>query len=259
MDDKIILGNLEGMGYTKESGKERKFTNKVIPIEMVDPESGESFSIDFFDGAVGYRDYGHLPEGFLIGEFNKSETRQSQIKEEEKWEEERGHYNYPDHWKQIYPELSTHIYLRNYDGSPTKEYIRFANPEYVKFKEASFLSLIKALDYNRKKGLKAGNKTIQFPMTHPCRANDPKVFGKFELGDFVSIPVSDEPYTFFQYQRVKYSKSPKKIYVILDGPEPKNNPERAKYLIAGTSKKDQDEYPEWVKGSLLEPADKEDM
>jgi len=260
MDDKFILSNLEGMGYTKgESRSDKNFTNKVIPIEMVDPDTGESETINFFDGSIGYRDYGNLPDNFLMSELNKSEGRLKQIEAEESWEKERGHYNYPDHWKCTPEHLSTSIFSRTYQGAPTKEYVNFPNPEYGKFKEASFLSLIRSLDYNRKKGLREGKRTISFPTIHPCRANDSKVFDNWTLGGFVNIPVSDEPYTFFQYQRVKYSKVPKKIYVVLGGPEPKNNPEKAKYLIANSSQKDGDEYPEWVKANLLQPADKEDM
>lgn len=259
MDEKLILGNLEGMGYTKEASKGRQEpTNKVIPIKMVDPDTGEEDIINFYDGYVGYREHDKFPQGFLMDTYSKSERRQKEIEEEKKWESTRSKYSYPDHWKSIPESFGVHIFARDYGGSPTKDYVSFPNPEYEKFKEARFLSLVKALDYNRKKGLKEGRRTIDFPTVHPCRANESRIFDNWTLGEFVTIPVSDEPYTFFQYQRVKYSKDPKKVYVILEGPEPKNNPERAKYLIAGTNKKAQEEYPEWVKASLLEPMDKED-
>lgn len=261
MDEKFILSNLEGMGYTKkESRADRGYTNKVIPIKMVDPDTGEEEIIDFYNGSLGYGDYKDLPEGFLAKAYAKSKRRQREIEEEVKWEESRSRYSYPDHWKVIPETFSLdRVFARDYEGTPRTTYVNYPNPEYEKFKEASFVSLVKALDFNRKKGLKEGKKTIQFPTIHPCRANDSKVFDDWTLGGFVSIPVSDEPQTFFQYQRVKYSKNPKRIYVILEGPEPKNNPDSAKYLIANSSKKDQDEYPEWVKANLLQPAEKEDM
>ena len=261
MDKDVVLSNLEGLGYVKEEEYSKSnFTNKIMPIEMTDPETGESEVIDFYDGVTGYN---RVPEGLSSEDLTRLREKSSQFLEEKEAEEKwrSGETRWMTNWLQTIPKHITFkdVYSREYKGEPTRGYITYPNPEYETFKTNRFLSLIKALDYNRKKGREAGNKTIQFPMVHPCRANDSSVWDRWAMSDFVTIPVSDEPITFFQYQRVKYSKNPKKIYVILDGPEPKNNLERAKYLIAGTSKKDQDEYPEWVKASLLEPADREDM
>lgn len=259
MDKDIILGNLENMGFTEGEGPNiREVTNELLPIEMIDPEKGSPETIYFYNGQTGY---GRVPKG-LTGEDmlrwrGASEEGLKEREREEDWRNGKERYM-PSHMQTIPRQLSINkVYERKYSGRPTTGYLSYPNPEFIQFRTDSFLSLVKALDYNRKKGLNEGKKTIEFPMTHPCRANDADVWGNFKLGDFVTIPVSDEPNTFFQYQRVRYSKSPKKIYVILEGPEPKNNPSKAKYLIASSNKKDQDEYPEWVKGSLLESVERD--
>lgn len=259
MDKDIILGNLENMGFTEEEDyKKKNFTNELLPIKMLDPETGKTEVVYFYNGQTGYRS---IPEGLTKEDMIKWRAASPEgLKEREKEEEWRsGKETYmPSHMRTIPKELSmSNVYEREWSGRPTSGYLFYPNPEYTEFKEDSFKTLVKALDYNRKKGLREGKKTISFPTIHPCRANDSDVWGNWTLGGFVTIPVSDEPDTFFQYQRVRYSKNPKKVYVVLEGPEPKNNPERAKYLIASVNKKDQEEYPEWVKASLLESIERD--
>jgi hypothetical protein len=257
MDKDLVLSNLENMGYVREEDyQKRAFTNKLIPIEMTDPETGETEIIQFYDGPVGYnRKLENVSDEEMASLREVSPEGIREKEKEAKWRSGEDRYM-PGFMQTIPKELSiSNLYSREYKGEPTRGYLNYPNPEYEVFKTNRFLSLIRSLDYNRRKGHEAGKQTIEFPMTHPCRANSAKVWDDWTLGDFVTIPVSGEPRTFFQYQRVKYSKNPKAVYVILDGPEPKNNLDRAKYLIAGSSKKAQEEYPEWVKGSLLESVD----